>query len=236
MLASYNRHIETKWGPMAVYLPSDDLLADYACGVASPGVSLIVAAHLTQAPESRRRLADFERIGGVLLREQEPEAVTDSSWDRVMARIDQTPPSEAVNIEATMQACTQQQAPSPLPKPVLDHIGMGFDEIPWKFLLPGVASYDATTEQDEQIMLLRARPGARVPKHTHKGVEMTLVMQGALADDGVVYRKGDLAVNDEHDDHCPKAVGDETCFCLIVQQGDLRFTGSFSRLLNFLGE
>lgn len=218
------------WGLMPVYLPSDDLLADYACGVSSPGVSLIMAAHLTQAPESRERLADFERIGGVLLREEQPEVVSDDSWDRVMARIDQSPPDAAVNVEAG------EPTDCPLPKPVLDHIGYSFEEIPWKFLLPGVASYDATTEEAEQIMLLRARPGARVPKHTHKGVEMTLIMNGSLADDGVVYQKGDLAVNDEHDDHCPKVVGNDTCYCLIVQQGDLRFTGPFSRLLNFLGE
>ena len=40
----------------------------------------------------------------------------------------------------------------------------------------------------------------------------------------------------EEDDHRPKILGDETCYCLIVQQGSLHFTGRFSRVLNLLGE
>jgi len=221
---------------MPVHLPSDDLLADYACGVASPGVSLLMAAHLTQVPESRARLADFERVGGILLDADEGTAVGDDVLDALMARLDDDPSDAAAERERQDVTASWSAGACPLPRPVLEHIGMGFEEIPWKFLLPGVSGHDIAAEKDEKISLLRARPGARVPKHTHQGVELTLVMHGALMDDGVVYRAGDIAINDEDDDHCPSAVGDEICYCLIVQQGDLRFTGTFSRILNYLGE
>ena len=37
----------------------------------------------------------------------------------------------------------------------------------------------------------------RLCQHTHKGTELTLVMQGVLMDDGIKYHAGDVAVNTE---------------------------------------
>lgn len=202
------------------------MLADYACGAASPGVSLLIAAHLTQAPESRRRVEEFEEIGGILLAEQDDAEMSDTALDNVLALIEAPDPA----------AAARPDDGGPLPRPILDVMGHGFDEIPWKFRLPGVSSHDLESFGDEKVTLLRARPGARVPQHTHEGTELTLVVHGVLIDGGVSYAKGDVAVNDEDDDHQPHIGGDETCYCLIVQQGDLRFTGTFSRILNYIGE
>ena len=211
---------------MPTHLPPDELIADYACGATSPGVTLLMATHLTHSPESRAKLRDFESVGGMLLSEETPTEMSSGSLDAVMAMLDAPTAIEVPQIG--------DQGPFPLP--LLDQIGMGFSEIPWKFRLPGVASYDLDGFGDEVVQLLRAKPGAAVPQHTHHGSEMTLIMQGALLDDGVEYHKGDVAVNDEHDDHQPRAIGDEVCYCLIVQHGSLHFTGKFSRVLNLLGE
>ncbi len=211
---------------MPNHLPPDEMLADYACGATSPGVSLLIAAHLTEAPESRRRVSEFEEIGGVLLTEQDEADMSASALDKTLAMLD------APLAEDTAPA----KIGGPLPRPILDMMGHGFEEIPWKFRLPGVSSHELDAFGDEKVTLLRAKPGAKVPQHTHEGTELTLVMQGVLVDDGVSYGKGDVALNDEDDDHQPYIGGDEVCYCLIVQQGDLRFTGTFSRVLNYIGE
>lgn len=212
---------------MPTHLPPDEMIADYASGATSPGMSLLMAAHMTQSPETRAKLHEFEQFGGVLLSEEPMVAMSDGALDAVLSKLDG--PSDAPLVPTINDG-------GPLPRPVLDQIGRGFDDIPWKFRLPGVSSYDFDGYGDETVQLLRARPGATVPQHTHQGSEVTLVMQGVLMDDGVEYCKGDVAVNDEHDDHRPKVLGDEMCYCLIVQQGSLRFTGTFSRVLNLLGE
>lgn len=212
------------------------MLADFASGTTSPAVSLLVAAHLTQAPESRARVQAYEDAGGVLLQDETPEAISDDSFDAVMAMIDALP-QEAANVDAKpVGAKPETEEACPLPRPVMDAVGMAFDEIPWRFKLPGVATYDLASFGEHQVRLMRARPGASVPQHTHKGTELTLVMQGIMLDDGIEYRAGDVAVNTEDDDHRPKILGDEVCYCLIVQQGDLHFTGRFSRILNYIGE
>lgn len=214
---------------MPTHLPPDEILAEYASGAATPGVALLIASHLTQAPESRRRVEALEAIGGAVLSHEEPAEMSSGALDAVMAMLDATP-------EKVSAADAGAPRGGPLPAPVLDEIGLGFDEIPWKFQLPGVSAYDLEGFAGERVRLLRAKPGSTVPQHTHEGTEMTLVFQGCLSDGGVDFRQGDVAVNDEDDDHCPRITGDDICYCLIVQQGDLRFTGRFSRVLNYLGE
>ena len=211
---------------MPTHLPADEFLADYASGALSSGLSLLIASHLTQAPESRARVQEMEAVGGELLAVSENVDMSAGALEAVMSRLNGM---DGPGVPEPQDPCT-------LPRPLVDAIGTRFDDIPWKFRLPGVASHDLDAFPDEKVTLLRARPGSTVPQHTHEGTEMTLVMQGIMLDDGIEYRRGDVAVNDEHDDHRPKIIGDETCYCLIVQQGDLRFTGRFSRLLNYIGE
>lgn len=213
---------------MPTHLPPDDMLADYACGSATPGVSLLVAAHLSQAPESARRVQAFEAIGGALLLDEPATDMADTALADVLARLDDSP-------DAVSPPQRKYQT-GPMPQAVVDALGVDFDDIPWKFRLPGVSVCDLEGYGDEKVSLLRAKPGASVPQHTHDGIEMTLVMQGILMDEGVEYHRGDLAINDETDDHRPRILGDEICYCLIVQRGNLRFTGTFSRILNYLGE
>lgn len=212
---------------MPTHMPSTELLADYASGAASPGTSLLIACHLTQAPESRRHVAEMERIGGALLADEEPAPMQPGSLDTVMAMLDD------VAEPAPERAAPE---PSPLPQPLIDAIGVPFSEIQWRFRLPGVSEYMLDGFDGERVSILRARPGTAVPQHTHKGAELTLVMAGALLDGDNLYQAGDVAMNDEEDDHRPRIIGDEICYCLTVLDGDLQFTGTFSRALNFLGE
>lgn len=211
-----------------MHLVPDEILAEYARGAASPGVSLLVAAQLTHSPEGRRIVRAYERLGGVMLSEDVGESMSSGALDAVLARIGDAPDP--------VGPVRRKPPAGPLPTPVLERLGMPFDRIGWKFQLPGIAAYDVDGFEDEKVQLLRARPGAAIPQHTHKGVEMTLVLQGCLEDSGVEYRRGDVAINDETDDHKPRVLGDELCYCLIVQRGDLHFTGRFSRILNYLGE
>ena len=213
---------------MPAHLVPEEILADYACGATSPGVSLLVASQLTHSPESRQVVREYERMGGILLAEEEAADMEPGALDRALSAIGDAPDA--------LTAPRPRKPAGPLPAPVMDHLGVGFDQIAWRFRLPGVSVYDFDGFGDEKVSLLRARPGASVPQHTHKGVEMTLVLQGCLEDSGVEYHTGDVAINDENDDHRPRILGDETCYCLIVQRGDLHFTGTFSRILNILGE
>lgn len=216
---------------MAQHLLPTEILSDYASGAASPGVALLVSAHMTHAPQARRAVADIETCFGAILSDTQPTDMRDGALDEIFSRID----------GGEVEAQTAESASSdtgPLPAPVLEAVGCDFDDIPWKFRMPGVSVHDLDGygAEGEKVQLLRARPGVSVPQHTHNGTEMTLILQGTLLDQGIAYHPGDIALNDEDDDHQPRVIGHETCYCLIVQHGDLKFTGKFSRILNLLGE
>lgn len=212
---------------MPRHMPTNEMLADYASGAASPGVSLLVAAHLTHAPESRAKVSAYEAVGGALLADEAAVPVSASALDRVLAALDEA--------DAQAEPCARRKA-GPLPRPVIDVIGKDFDAIPWRFRLPGLSEYELEGFQGEKVSLLRAKPGTGIPQHTHEGRELTLVLSGAMQDGDEVYRAGDVAINTEEDDHHPRIIGDEVCYCLVVMDGGLRFTGRFSRALNLLAE
>ncbi|MEO1329566.1 MAG: ChrR family anti-sigma-E factor [Pseudomonadota bacterium] len=223
MTLAQNQH------PASAVTSTGELLTAYAAGTTSPGLSLLCAAHLTLRPEGRRFVQMVEEVGGELLEAEDESSVAPMDFAALLARLDEGAP-EPRGREAGVAG------DGPLPQPILRAAGLGFDQIPWRKRLGGVADYQLDGFEGEKVGLLRARPGARIPKHTHKGLEATLVLQGVLRDGGEDHRFGDIALAGPEDDHIPEIVGDETCYCLVVIDGALRFTGTFGRALNLFAE
>ncbi len=220
---------------MSRKFPSDEILADYASGALPAGLSLLVASHLTFSPESRRRVGDLESLGGVMLSADGADGLAAPDLDAALARLDapEAPRRNAMEDDAPIRL--GGGAPV-LPAPLRRALGGDADELAWKFRLPGLSEVELDGFEGEEVSLLRARPGAPLLSHTHEGVETTLVLTGLLEDRGRVFARGDVAVATEDDDHRPRIVGEETCICLIVMSGGLRFTGPFSRALNLFAE
>jgi putative transcriptional regulator len=204
-----------------------ELLAAYADGSLSDGMSLLVASHLTFCPACRDRVRRLETLGGALLSEGDSVAPAPDCLARALERLDRP---DAVPSPVLPAA----EPGSPLPAPLRARIGIPGDEIRWAFRLPGLSEYRLDGFDGEEVSLLRARPGVRILSHTHTGEEATLVLTGALRDGDRVYQRGDVALADESHDHHPEIVGDEVCICLVVLSGPMRFTGTVGRALNFL--
>lgn len=210
--------------------PTDDVLFEYVSGSLGDGMSLLVASHLTFCPACRRMIMQSEEIGGALLT-AEPQTADGLEFAAVLARIDEAPTSES-------NAGPADDDPnSPLPRPLSRAVGARFTDIRWRPRLPGLAEHVISEETvrdglETKVSLLKARPGVKIPEHTHKGDEATLILCGAMEDGGVVYRKGDVSLSDEDHDHQPRILNEGVCICLIVLNGGLRFTGTFGRALN----
>ncbi len=68
-------------------------------------------------------------------------------------------------------------------------------------------------DTDPQVALLRYRPGARVPRHRHRGLETILVLDGAQSDERGTYAAGTLVLNPEGSVH--SVWSDPGCVVLI---------------------
>lgn len=72
--------------------PTEDRLAAYAAGGSSEAESLLVASHLVLCPDCRRRVGDYEALGGMLLEALPAEPLAEDSLARTLARLDRTAP------------------------------------------------------------------------------------------------------------------------------------------------
>ncbi|MEX0922319.1 MAG: ChrR family anti-sigma-E factor [Rhodovibrionaceae bacterium] len=202
----------------------DDVLLAYASGGLDEAMSLVVATHLTLSPQSRARVADFEALGGALIEEIAPAALDADSLDSVLARLDEED--------------SAQQAPEPpcdghlLPAALRGYVGPDIEALRWKRLIRGVQEAEFAIGGSARARLMRIESGIAVPRHTHRGKEATLVLEGAYRDETGYYDRGALQWADATLDHQPAATGGETCLCLVVTEAPIRLTGKLGRLLN----
>lgn len=209
---------------MAQAHPTKEILAAYASGAQSEGMSTLVASHLTYCPDCRAAVEQYESVGAAAMMTEAPDAqIKAPSLEACLAQLDHSPE----------QPITAQQTDMPFPMPIRHALnGSGMDDLNWKFRMPGLHEIELDGFEDEHVSLLRVRPGVGIWHHTHEGDEATLILTGEMEDDGVVYRKGDVALADHNHDHNPKVIGSEVCYCLIVMTGNMRFTGPVGRALN----
>jgi putative transcriptional regulator len=74
--------------------------------------------------------------------------------------------------------------------------------------------------------------GGRVPEHTHKGTEMTLVIDGQYGDGIAKYDCGDFTTMNNHHNHLPHSEADDGCLVFTIIDQPLHFTAGIARLLN----
>ena len=205
--------------------PDRELLLNYAMGHTSPGMELIIATHLTYCPACRAAVAEAEALSGAELAGTDAAEVSIPKIDAVLARLDDGQDIDNAPVfDNTL----------PYPRPLQAALPGNGADLKWSFRLPGLSEYMMDGYGDEEVSMIRAKPGTRMLAHTHDGFEATLILQGQMADGDKLYRKGDLTIADHHDDHQPHITGDEVCICLVVMSGKLKFTGTFGRALNVL--
>ncbi|MEE3119950.1 MAG: ChrR family anti-sigma-E factor [Pseudomonadota bacterium] len=208
----------------------ESLLAAYASGHLGHGMSVLMASFLTLSPVARRQMETFETLNGIMLDDAETVEMSENALTSLMMRLDAPDPDEAnyaANGNAESVVGTNNDLPAPL-RAVLDH---PIEDQRWRFAYPGVRQLSlGIGDDDERVKLLKIKPGKAAPRHTHKGIEATLVLRGAFRDGNRLYERGQLALADQHIQHRPRAEGDEDCICLAVNDGALRFTDSFGRV------
>ena len=69
-----------------------------------------------------------------------------------------------------------------------------------------------------------------MPDHSHHGVEMTMVLQGAFQDEDGYFARGDVEIADADLHHTPVADIHEDCICLAVTDAPLKFRGLLPKI------
>jgi len=205
---------------------SDQLLTAYAAGNLPEAFGLVVAAHLSMCDECRAAAEGLDGVGGVLLDGLEGAGMDAAALNAVMARIE----------GAADEVAPVHRAGGVLPGPVQDYIGGDLGAVKWKSIGMGVKQAVLKTSDKASARLLYIPAGAAMPEHSHRGMELTLVLQGAFEDESDRFGPGDVEIADDEVDHTPVADVGADCICLAATEGKLRFKSWIPRLAQpFIG-
>lgn len=209
--------------------PDRGLLLDYATGTLSDPFALIVATHLALCPACRRDVAAMEAIGGVLLDDTPPshDPIQEGAFERLMARVE----AEPLDVTPAPRSPVDP-ALATIPRPLRDRLPAAPDALPWRRQGPVETVFLPCDLAGHRIRMLRIAPGKGAPRHTHRGSELTLVLQGSFSDATGRFARGDIECADPSLDHQPIADPGEPCICLAVTSAPLRLTGPLGRLID----
>ncbi|HEY5070724.1 MAG TPA: ChrR family anti-sigma-E factor [Caulobacteraceae bacterium] len=192
--------------------PSVERLLEHAAGALDLGRRMVIESHLHACAACRRETRLAEAIGGALLQATPPEELHIHALARALARIEtpSPPPRRANPIDAPTDWIE-------VPRDVLEAVARRR-----RWAAPGVWVAPVRRERSgARSYLLRVAGGMTMPRHTHKGIEMTCVLKGSFVDRGVVYGQGDFAETDEAVEHRPAIAGDGECVCLVSADNSL---------------
>ena len=209
---------------------NDDLLWAYSNNRLEEGWALIIASHLALCKDCSKALIELEQLSGVML-DAAPKDNSDlsASFASTMARLAGIEESEPIH---ESKSC-QENCPvtgNVLPLPIVRKLGHDIDKINWKPLGVGAFHCLIPTNDVTKVRLLKIPKGSAVPEHTHRGMELTLVLQGGFSDKYSEFWPGDVQETDESIEHQPVATDEIDCICLAVTDAPLKFK---SKLVSF---
>ncbi|HEY7774459.1 MAG TPA: ChrR family anti-sigma-E factor [Marinagarivorans sp.] len=219
--------------------PDANMLVEYANGSLPWALCISVAAHLQLCPKCRAQYSQLCSLGGAYLSEAESEPVEDDSFSRLMGRIDANDASaNAFALDLSDDPESAKEASSPareLPSKHLPKVikKLVTDELRWRKIAgPLKAARLATGQDDYEVSFHRIAKGGKVVEHDHKGIEVTLVLEGSFSDKDGVYRRGDFLVREPGQIHRPTATLDQDCLCFSVCEAPVAVTGWLGKVVN----
>ncbi|MFN3230850.1 MAG: ChrR family anti-sigma-E factor [Alphaproteobacteria bacterium] len=214
---------------MNAIMDHNDLMLDYASGALAEGPSLVIASKLAMGESSRSEYREIEAIAGALFETIDPSEVSDTLLDETLARLDAD--DEPIAIPAPIQH--DEATCAVVPHPLRQYLAADLDGLNWVARGPGLEQCEVPlADKSFKASLLRIRAGEKMPRHTHKGIEYTLVLAGGFSDESGHYGRGGLAVCDGDVDHSPVADWGEDCICLTVLDAPIKMTGLIGMFVN----
>ena len=209
---------------MATFHPDLDLISEYSAGSLPLAQAACVSVHVSNCAHCQRLAGQLADLGAALFEELEPQSVGDTTLNAVLARLDEEPP-----LEYARQVESKGSTPA-----ILQRLMSGdFSDLSWKSIGSALRiSYLQTGDPSHEFALYQIKAGGRIPEHTHRGSEMTLVLEGGFSDAEGSYHEGDFIFRRAGDVHAPTALQSEDCICLAVLDAPLKFTNWKYRWMN----
>jgi putative transcriptional regulator len=226
---------------MIKHHPTFELLSLFVKGELPASLSAGIAIHADMCPVCQAQIAqlteqvaetDFEFEANFLDRfiveeGEDLEELPITNFDQMIADITETTDITAIPAKVEKLISfndTEYTLPSPL-----NNMSLG------KSFNFGKLSRTRLQLNEDEIhtSLLHIEPGGGVPQHTHKGFELTLLLDGSFEDENGEYVKGDFIMLSGDHQHHP--ISSKGCLCYTVANDALHFTQGINKLFNPIG-
>ncbi len=216
---------------MTNFHPTDNQLVEFSAGNLDWALGIAVSAHIHLCPQCKKKVIEYNSIGGAALTQAKPVAIADDAFAQVMSKIKQSPAPqpEHTKTQAGICATARKECLPPVVKKLLPKD----KPLKWSFASPSVrAARLQTGQSDYEVCFHKIKRGGKVAEHDHAALEITLVLEGSFSDDKGNYVAGDFLVKQPGEIHRPMAAQDQDCLCLTIVAGPVQLTGLLGKVVN----
>ncbi|WP_042012364.1 ChrR family anti-sigma-E factor [Aeromonas fluvialis] len=219
--------------------PTDPMLRAFAADELPLPLAVGLSAHCELCPDCAARLKTFEEelAQQYLASPAEPEVdscdevALDAGFDAMLADILAQPLVEPLSELPRVQLTELEVAGHAYRLP---RVLVRYRSPKWRHIGAIRQQSLPLDEMGARASLLHIEAGGRIPEHTHKGYELTLLLAGNIQDGDTCYQAGDFIWRDASHSHSPHTP--DGCLCYTVQDAPVQFTKGLSRLLNGISQ
>ena len=214
---------------MIKYHPDNNQLVQFAKGEANPAWALVIAAHVDMCPYCQDELESInEKLGAQHLSEPLTNE-SDISFDNMMHDIMKLEPIITAPAVPEKNFLELEGRQFELPR-ALRRVAANTDS--WSKLVGKLWQAPVDLGETGKGHFIYMEKGGSVPEHTHRGNELTLVINGEFEDGHRCYDTGDFILMNHDNTHMPVSNHDDGCLVFSFVDQPLHFTSGLARLLN----
>lgn len=217
--------------------PDIELLLKYANGQLKPALAIAIGLHHQSCTQCQASVADIESIGGDNLESAPTAELSSSSFEVLMGQLDSIELDQSNLTDGNLSSRYAQLAVASSDLNWVKQLDEeNFENTVWKKITNKISQSEILLgDETFKVELLKFKPKAIIPKHTHNGNEFTVVVQGSFKDCYGEYQRGSFIQMTQQNQHQPIA-GENGCICLAITDKPLHFTGIFGPVINWLAK
>lgn len=213
---------------MINFHPSSKQLDSFIAGNLEPTMALVVSAHVDMCGVCQQKCLKLQELQSIDVLSLDTKLVPQLS--NMLSHITELPKLTATEyknqVDTSLELDGKKFALPRSLKRYAQHTG------DWSKLVGKLWQAPVDLGYMGKANFIYMEKGGKVPEHTHKGTEMTLVIDGQYSDGMAHYDSGDFTVLGKQHTHQPHSQVDEGCLVFTIVDKPLYFTSGIARLLN----
>lgn len=214
---------------MIKYHPSQRQLEQFVEGTCSPAWSLVISAHVDMCKYCQEEVKTVTAILSSEHLVSQGNETLDDTLLNMMGDIMELEPNNVIN-EPKIDNCLELDGRKfEVPRALSRFIDKTDS---WSRLVGKLWQAPVDLGEAGKGHFIYMEKGGGVPEHTHRGNELTLVINGEFEDGHRCYDSGDFILMNQTNTHTPISTSDEGCLVFSFVDEPLHFTSGLARLLN----